>query len=220
MGKERTLADDQKYYGAYCRLDNTNADSSIMFDGNTAVIGTELAFAHQVHVTQRGKEVSRMVLSCGDQEMGFLPSREYKKIVELQEKGWTCRAFLSLVVYNKPEETFWGEVALVCYGKDHEDEFGAFCDNLVKRICKGEHPDIDLSSEDTTRVIETKGQWADMKEKKRPKPEAGSAYFKTRRSFAENMAYAAAEGNKGCYAGLFIVVFIIIFSIIWFIFFR
>ena len=27
----------------------------------------------------------------------------------------------------------------------------------------------------------------------------------------ENLAYAAAEGNKGCYVGLFIVVFIIIF---------
>lgn len=184
------------------------------------IIGAELTFTHQVHVTQKGKEVSRIVLARGDQAMGFLPSKEYKKVTELQEKGWTCRAFLSLAVYNKLENTYWGEVALVCYSKEHEEEFGVFCGKIEKALSKGGRPAIDLSSKEVSRVIETKGQWTGIKEIKRPKLEVGSAYYKTRRTFAENMAYAAAEGNKGCYVGLFIVVFIIIFSIIWFIFLR
>ena len=214
------MTDEQKYYASYCKLDNTNGDSIIKVDGNTMVIGAELSFTNQVHVTQKGKEVPRIVLARGDQAMGFLPGKEYKKVVELQEKGWICRAFLSLAVYNKLENMYWGEVALVCYSKDYEEEFGVFCDKLAKRLSKGGRPAIVLSSKEAARLIETKGQWAEMKEIKRPKLEVGSAYYKTRRTFAENMAYAAAEGNKGCYVGLFIVVFIIIFSIIWFIFLR
>ena len=36
----------------------------------------------------------------------------------------------------------------------------------------------------------------------------------------ENLAYAAAAGNKGCYVGLFVVLFVIIFLIVSFFIFR
>ena len=214
------MAEEQKYYACYCRLDSTSADSLITVDGNAMVIGVELSLTQEVHVNQRGKEVPRIVLANGDYPMGFLPVKEYKKVTDLQEKGWVCRAFLSLAVYNRLENSYWAEVALVCYSKEYEKAFAGFCDGVIRRICKGGRPDIDLSDAEVERVIETNGQWAEMNEKKRPKLEVGSAYFKTRRSFAENMAYAAAEGNKGCYVSLFIAVFIIIFTIIWFVFFR
>ena len=214
------MAEEQKYYACYCRLDSTSADSLITVDGNAMVIGVELSLTQEVHVNQRGKEVPRIVLANGDYPMGFLPVKEYKKVTDLQEKGWVCRAFLSLAVYNRLENSYWAEVALVCYSKEYEKAFAGFCDGVIRRICKGGRPDIDLSDAEVERVIETNGQWAETNEKKRPKLEVGSAYFKTRRSFAENMAYAAAEGNKGCYVSLFIAVFIIIFTIIWFVFFR
>lgn len=46
------------------------------------------------------------------------------------------------------------------------------------------------------------------------------AYYKTKRMMTENLAYAAAEGNKGCYVGLFIVLFLIIFCIVSFFILR
>ena len=214
------MADNSIYYACYCQLEHTSGDSYIRVDGNTLVIGAELTFTQQVHVTEKGKEVPRIVLSRGDQAMGFLPDKTYKQVMKLLDKGWICRAFVSLAVFNKNEDRYWGEVALICYDKKNEDVFNFFTDLIVKRISKGEHPVIDLSPKEVEHVIEAKGQWASTGEVKLPKLNKGSAYYKTKRTMTENMAYAAAEGNKGCYIGLFIVVFIIIFSIIWFLFLR
>lgn len=95
-----------------------------------------------------------------------------------------------------------------------------FINTLVKHMAKGERPIIDLSPKEVEHVIECAGQSNEIKLQKLPKLEKGRAYYKTRRTMTENMAYAAAEGNKGCYVGLFIVVFLIIFSIVSFIFLR
>lgn len=214
------MAEDSIYYAAYCQLEHTNGDSIINVDGNTLVIGAELTFTPQVHVTKKGKEVPRIVLGRGDQAMGFLPEKTYKHITKLLDAGWICRAFVSLAVFNKNEDRYWGEVALICYDKEHEDVFAPFVDLMVKRICKGEHPRVDLTPKEIEHIIEAKGQWAQTEELKRPKLSKGSAYYKTKRTMTENMAYAAAEGNKGCYAGLFVVVFAVIFSIVWFLFLR
>lgn len=88
------------------------------------------------------------------------------------------------------------------------------------RIAKGDHPAIALSSKELEHVIESGGQWADVKSQQLPKLEKGVAYFKTKRTMTENLAYAAAAGNKGCYVGLFVVLFVIIFLIVSFFIFR
>ena len=78
----------------------------------------------------------------------------------------------------------------------------------------------EVSEEELEHVIESGGQWADVKSQQLPKLEKGVAYFKTKRTMTENLAYAAAAGNKGCYVGLFVVLFVIIFLIVSFFIFR
>lgn len=214
------MSEDRTYYATYCRLENVNADTHIMVDGNTLVIGAELAFTPQVHVTAKGKEVQRMVLGRGNQAMGFLPEEVYRRVEKLRAAGWICRAFTSVAVFDKLEDRYWSEVALFCYEQEKKDLFDTFVTGMVKRIANGEHPAVSLSSKELDQVIATHGAWTDTKQVKLPKLAAGSAYYKTKRTMTENMAYAAAEGNKGCYAGLFVVVFIIIFSVVWFLFLR
>jgi hypothetical protein len=214
------MSEDQTYYATYCRLESTNADSHVTVDGNTLVIGAELAFTPQVHLTEKGKEVARIVLGRGNQAMGFLPDDVYKRVEKLRDAGWICRAFTSVAVFDKLENAYWSEVAIFCYEQEGQEIFDTFVNGMVKRIAQGEHPAVSLSPKELEQVIESQGSWLGTKQLKLPKLAAGSAYYKTKRTMTENLAYAAAEGNKGCYAGLFVVVFTIIFSIVWFLFLR
>lgn len=214
------MANDPNYYGCYCQLDHTSGDSIIDVYGNALVIGAELTLTQQVHVTEKGKEVPRILLEHGDQALGFLPDRVYRQVAKLLDEGWICRAFTSLAVFDKNEDRYWGEVAIICYDKEQADIFNTYVDLTVKRICKGEHPAVDLSTKEIEHIIEAKGQWSDAKEVKLPRLSKGSAYYKTKRTTTENLAYAAAAGNKGCYVGTFAVALIIILAVVWFLFLR
>lgn len=152
--------------------------------------------------------------------MGFLPDNVCKVVEGHLAQGWTCRAFSTAAVFDKLHDSYWVEAAVICYRTEDAATFSTFADTLLARIVKGEHPVVALSAKELTQVIESQGTWDGFKMQKRPKLEKGSAYYKTKRTMTENMAYAAAEGNKGCYVGLFAVVFVIIFSIVWFLFLR
>ena len=143
-----------------------------------------------------------------------------KQVDGLLDDGWTCRAFASAVVIDKIRNTNWVEVAIVCYPSKDAPVFEPFVASIADRIAKGDHPAIALSSKELEHVIESGGQWADVKSQQLPKLEKGVAYFKTKRTMTENLAYAAAAGNKGCYVGLFVVLFVIIFLIVSFFIFR
>lgn len=214
------MSEPEKYYAAYCQLETTSGDSQIVVDGNTVIIAAELDMLEQTHVTNRGKEVERIVLSRGDQAMGFLPDNVYKQVRRLKEKGWICRAFASAAVFDKRDESYWAEAAVICYRPKDAEIFEPFVNALAHSIAKGDHPDITLSPKELDQVFESKGMWTNYKPQKLPKLEKGTAYYKTKRTMTENMAYAAAEGNKGCYIGLFLVTFCVIFSIVWFVFLR
>lgn len=214
------MSDTDIYYAAYCRLDTRSGDSHVIVDGNTVVIAAELAYTEQLHVTERGKEVERIVLSRGDQALGFLPDDVCKQVKKRLEQGWELRAFSSAVAFEKRDDSYWVEAAVFCYDPRESAAIDAFIATTVKRIAKGEHPAISLSPKELQQVIETKGEWAQNAAQKLPKLPKGSAYYKTKRTMTENLAYAAAEGNKGCYVGLFVVVFCIIFTIVWFLFLR
>lgn len=214
------MSESEIYYATYCNLDIESGDSLINVDGNSVVIGAELTLVQQTHVTERGKEVERVVLGRGDQAMGFLPDNVYKRVVKYLERGWTCRAFASADVFDKRINSHWVEAAVICYDSKQAVIFEPFVDMLTERIAKGEHPAVALSPKELALLIESKGTWADVKQQKLPKLPKGSAYYKTKRTMTENMALAAAAGNKGCYVGLFVVVFIVFFSIIWFLFLR
>ena len=174
----------------------------------------------EIHVTEKGKEVPRILLSRGDVAMGFLPDKVFNRVSKLLDEGWICRAFASAVIIDKISDVTQVEVAVICYQPDVAAAVDSFIDTLVKHMAKGERPVIDLSPKEVEHLVENAGQSTEIKLQKLPKLEKGRAYYKTRRTMTENMAYAAAEGNKGCYVGLFIVVFLVIFSIVSFFFLR
>lgn len=214
------MSESEIYYATYCRLDEASGDSCVIINGNAVVIGSELTLTRKLNVTDRGKEVPSIVLSRGDLALGFLPDKVFRQVDKLLDEGWVCRAFPSAVIFDKTRDIYRVEVAVICYREKDAPAFEPFIENLTKRMAKGDHPVIALSPKEIDHVIESKGQWADVKTRKLPKLDKGTAYYKTRRTTTENMAYAAAAGNKGCYVGLFIVVFLIIFSIVSFIFLR
>lgn len=214
------MSDSDVYYAIYCRLETQSGDSTVIVDGNTVVIASELMLVEQTHVTDRGKEVDRIVLSRGDQALGFLPSNVYKHVSRRLAEGWICKAYASACAFDKRTDSYWVEAAVFCYRPKDAETFDRFVSSMEARIAKGEHPAISLSSKEIAQVIESKGEWDQTPSQKLPKLEKGSAYYKTKRTMTENMALAAADGNKGCYVGLFVVVFCIIFSIVWFLFLR
>lgn len=214
------MPEPENYYATYCRLKEASGDSCVVLNANAVIIAAELTVTKQVHVTKRGKEVPRILLSRGKEAMGFLPDKVFKQVDGLLDDGWTCRAFASAVVIDKIRNTNWVEVAIVCYPSKDAPVFEPFVASIADRIAKGDHPAIALSSKELEHVIESGGQWADVKSQQLPKLEKGVAYFKTKRTMTENLAYAAAAGNKGCYVGLFVVLFVIIFLIVSFFIFR
>lgn len=214
------MAEGDIYYGTYCQLDTESGDSEVIVDGNATAIGLELTLTPQLHVTDRGKEVPRIVLNRGDTAMGFLPENVFKQVARLQEAGWICRAFTSASVFVKSTDSYWVEAAIICYQPDRAEVFDPFVESIAKRIAKGDHPAVALSPKEQGLVVESKGAWCDTKEQKLPKLKKGSAYYKTKRTMTENMAYAAAEGNKGCWVGLFVAVFAVVFGIFWLLFLR
>ena len=214
------MSDPETYFATYCRLDEASGDSCVVVNANAVTIAAELTVTKQIHVTKRGKEVPRILLSRGKEAMGFLPDKVFKQVDHLLEEGWICRAFASAVIFDKPNETYWVEVAIICYRPEDATIFDPFVITIARRMAKGDHPAIALSAKELEHVIESDGQWADVKSQQLPKLDKGMAYYKTKRMMTENLAYAAAEGNKGCYVGLFIVLFLIIFCIVSFFIFR
>ena len=202
------------YYGAYCILDNKSGDSGVVVDGNMAVIGAELDWTPQLHVTLRGKEVPRVVLSRGDKALGFIPEQQFKRVKACLDAGWTCRAFTSLVIFDKLADRYLIEVALICYREEDEKTFSTFCDLVGDRIAKGEHPSVALSEKELSRVLESKGTWAQMKPAKLPEIKKGAALYKTKRTVTERAALAAAGKNKGCYIALVVVLVVIIAAVL------
>lgn len=214
------MSESEIYYATYCRLEEASGDSCVVVNPNATTIAAELTLTKEIHVTHRGKEVPRVLLSCGKEAMGFLPDKVFKQVDKLLEEGWTCRAFVSAVIFDKPHETYWIEVALICYRSEDTAIFEPFVDAITKRMVQGDHPAIALSAKELDHVVESGGQWAEVKSQQLPKLEKGMAYYKTKRMFTENLAYAAAAGNKGCYVGLFVVLFLIIFCIVSFFILR
>lgn len=208
-------AETSGYYGCYCILDHTSGDSGINVDGNMVSVGRELEWTPELHVTMRGKEVPRVVLGIGNKALGFIPPNVFKHVKECLDEGWTCRAYASLSIFNKLEDRYLVEVAIICYDDAHKAAFDAFCPAVAARIAAGEHPAVALSPKDLARVVESGGSWCGTPKAELPSLKKGSAYYKTKQTTAERVALAAASGNKGCYIGLIIVAAVIIAVVAW-----
>ena len=210
---------DTRYFGTYCRLDETSGDSGIIVDGNSWPIGSELELTPQLHVTARGKEVPRVVLGKGDKAAGFVPEGAFKQLKKCLDADWTCRAIVSLVVYDKLAEKHWVEAALFCYPEELSESMGVFVSNMAARIAKGEHPVVSLSEKELSYVLDSKGAWVQTKPQPLPELAKGSAYYKTKQTLTERLAWQAASGNKGCVVAIVAVVVVVV-ALVVFAFFR
>ena len=214
------MPEPEIYYATYCDLDIENGGSMVKVDGNVVVVGSELTLVREDHVNERGKESERIVLGRGDQAMGFLPENVFRHVAPLMDKGWTCRAFAAADVFDKRIDAHHVLAAVICYAPADAAAFGPFVDKIAHSIAKGEYPVIDLSAKAAAHIVDDGGASATVQPQKLPKLPKGTAYYKTKCTATERLVLAAADGNKGCYAGLAIVTFVIIFAIVWFLFLR
>ena len=211
---------DIAYYATYCKLDDTSGDSGIIVDGNMMSVGTELELTPQLHVTERGKEIPRVVLGKGKRAAGFIPDNVFKAHVkDALDNGWTVRAVVAAVAYNRLEDKYWGEVAIFCYDDSHKDAFDAFVRSISKRIAQGEHPAVALSAKELERVVESGGKWCGTQKVQLEVLPKGSVWYKTKQTMTEKAAFSAASGNKGCYLG-FIAVVVVALLLVYFLFIR
>ena len=200
---------DNVYFGAYCRLDEKSGDTEFELDGNIWSIGSELELFPELHITERGKEVPRVVVGVGDKRAGFVPAREFARLKQCMEDGWVCHAYPSLVAYEKAS-FYWLEIALVCYDPAHAEAFDKFAAAMQTRIANGERPNVDLSSKQVQHVIESGGSWSEVESLGTPALKKGTVPYKTKTTLAEKAAQGAATGNKGCYVAVVVVLVVII----------
>lgn len=205
------------YYGTYCLLDETSGDSGIKVDGNSWPIGSEVELTPQLHVTERGKEVPRVVVGRKDQAAGFVPQDAFKHLKKAMDENWVCRAFPSAVIFDKTTDKYTVEIALMCYPLEQREAFDVFVERIAERIAKGEHPAVTLSEKERAHVLESNGQWSATKSQELPKLPKGRAYFKTRRTFTEGLALSAASGHYGKLIACILAVVVVIAVILYFV---
>ena len=187
------------YFGTYTTLEHTSGDSVIRVDGNLTVIGSELDLTRETHVTRRGKEVPRIILSRGSAAMGFVPASLHRRLDAMLDAGWTCHAIASTSIFYKLEDRYITEVALICAAPGNAAATDAFASRIAAQIARGGHPDVNLSAKELSSMLAADGQWSPGHDSKRAEPMKGAAYYKTRQTATERLALAAAAGNKGCW---------------------
>jgi hypothetical protein len=137
--------------------------------------------------------------------------------------GWVVEATLSLVVYRPSDNSFEGEIACMCYDPGHGASMEPFVRNMVRRISKGDHPDLQLTADQLRRVLESSGAWCMTKGLPLPVLREGAMIYRRRMSFTEGLSRLALEGRIGCKVGIYafwIVLLAVIVFGVWFFFLR
>ncbi|MDR3037252.1 MAG: hypothetical protein LBU31_02425 [Coriobacteriales bacterium] len=139
------------------------------------------------------------------QRLALLDPTVSARLTGLLKQGWVVRCFLAYTVYCAEEKAFTGTFACLCYSPAlNEEQRGAlesFICNIVDRIAGATHPSLELTQEQFTKVLESKGAWFLTKEDAWPPLPKGSVYYRRRRSLTDRLTNAALKGNKGCLVG-------------------
>ena len=206
---------NERYYGTYCKLENRNDTTEIKLDGNSVFVGNPAQLHVETHVTEAGKEKPRVIVARDEKmAIGFLPTGVAKRVIALSKKGWLVHAFPALVVFDKLNDSYWCEVALVAYPPEERAAFDPFVERLKERIAKGDHPEVALSDKQLDRVIETAGEWCDMPAAPLPSISKGSALYKTHRTQTESLAKTASNHGKGCMVAVVAVLVVVVLVIL------
>ncbi|MCL1891356.1 MAG: hypothetical protein FWG00_05005 [Coriobacteriia bacterium] len=237
------------YDGFYFTFDSTDKRSFDFLAGSEGIIGTELTLVFEGEQTQtlgskpppppKGNlvptpEDEHLQPPEGDQvqiraqdgaRIATIEGEPARRLLHHHNKGWAIRTALSLTLYHTANKRITGEVACFCYDPElneaYEQALAIFVDNMiVHRIYSGAHPTLELSQEQFTRVIESKGAWHLTKGQPLPPLEEGMAYYKRRRIWSERLVAAGMQNRLGCNIAsiAFWVLFglAILFAIWWF----
>ncbi|MFR1639425.1 MAG: hypothetical protein ACLSVD_09785 [Eggerthellaceae bacterium] len=197
----------ERYFGTYARFETASKREAAALLGADNLVGDSFDIVFE---TEDGSTVAWLRNRFGGM-IGYLDQDLSRKLNVLSARGWSLNAVLSFVAFtDTPKPGFyWGQVAVMCFDKKHQQEFDQFVEGVSKRLAGGVRPDIALGEQGVGKVISSKGSWTPKDTVKLPGKEEGTAIVKDSRKLSEKLIEQSRQGNKGCYAaswGLLLVI--------------
>lgn len=197
----------ERYFGTYARFETASKREAAALLGADNLVGDSFDIVFE---TENGSSVAWLRNRFGGM-IGYLDQDLSRKLKVLSARGWSLNAVLSFVAFtDTPKPGFyWGQAAIICFDKKHQQEFAQFVEGVSKRLAGGVRPDIALGEQGVSKVISSKGSWTPKDTVKLPQKEEGTAIVKDSRKLSEKLIEQSRKGNKGCYAaswGLLLVI--------------
>lgn len=187
------------YAGAYKRFDTVSKKEASALVGADNLVGDRFSIEFKVE----NGVVTAWMKNKFDALVGYFNPEVSRQLQIYDARGWKITALMSFVAYvdtPSPGE-YWGEAALICYDPRREAEaFENFISTVGGMLEEAIRPDISLSNDGVSHVIETNGSWKPTARVPFPDKEQGMVILKRSRKFSESMIEQGRAGNKGCYA--------------------
>lgn len=187
------------YAGSYERFDTSSKKEASSLVGPDNLVGDRFSIEFKL---ENGRTVAWMKNRFGAL-VGFFNPEISRQLQVYEARGWKLTALLSFVAYvdtPAPGE-YWGEAAIICYDPHrHAEAFDTFISTIGSMLEDSIRPDVSLSSDGVSHVIESEGSWKPTARIPLPDKEQGMVILKRRRKFSENLIEQGRAGNKGCYA--------------------
>lgn len=185
------------YFGRYVDFHTASKKEAGQLLGADNMIGDVLAIECGM---EDGAHRAWLVNRFG-QRIGMLNADDSRELSLVSARGLRMRAVLSFIAFtDHPGEGFyWGQVALICFGKAHEEAFGRFIEKVSRRMGDNVRTAVDLGPDTVARIVESEGEDLPDKTVPMPKKEKGTAIIKCRRSVTDKLIETGRSGNKGCF---------------------
>lgn len=201
------------YFGTYARFKTTDKTAGAALAGPDNAVGDIGSIAFDLD--ERKREQAWLVNPYGHR-MGFLDPNATHKLAVLAAKGWELRYVLSFTAYSdKPEPTYWGQVALIAYAPQHKDTFETFLKTFSHYAAEGSRPDPELGLAGVSQVLANPSAWTPSNKVKIPSSSQGTTILKDHRSMHDKLLDKGRSKNPGCYLIAWAFIFAVIGLVAW-----
>ena len=185
-----------EYDGFYARFDTASKRDGEALNGADFLTGDY--FVIEIRI-EDGKSVVWLVNKFGA-DLGFLNNDDSRRVQLSIARQQTVKALLSYIAYTSDPEPghYWGEVAIVSYDPQYEEQLGQFCTKVSNKLKEGVRPVLELSSPDVKRLLE-EPHWMVKENLPLPKFPLGTAVIKSHQSLLDKTIEQGRKGNIGCY---------------------
>lgn len=201
------------YSGSYERFDTVSKKEAAVLVGADNLVGDRFSIEFR---TEDGVAIAWMKNKF-NALIGYFNPEVSRQLQICEARGWKITALLSFVAYvdtPSPGE-YWGEAAIICYNPQNNAEaFETFISTISSMMQEGIRPDVSLSSDGVSHVVEESGRWKPTARVPYPDKDYGMVILKCRRKFSEKLIEQGRAGNKGCYAISWIFIAIIAIALI------